>query len=44
VSLVFVGPKTLWALFGLIPLVTGLTGNCPLYSLFGVNSCSKKAV
>jgi hypothetical protein len=42
VSLVFVGPKTLWGLFGLIPLVTGLAGNCPLYSLIGVNSCAKK--
>ena len=41
-SLVFVGPKSLWGLAGLIPLATGLAGNCPLYSVFGVNTCAKK--
>lgn len=29
-ALVFVGPKTNWGLIGLIPLVTGLAGYCPL--------------
>lgn len=24
---------------GLIPLGTGLVGNCPAYTLFGINSC-----
>jgi hypothetical protein len=24
---------------GVIPLVTGLLGNCPLYSLLGVSTC-----
>ncbi len=43
ISLVFVGPKSLLGLFGFIPLVTGLAGNCPLYSVFGVNTCGKKA-
>jgi Protein of unknown function (DUF2892) len=42
-SLVFVGPKMLLGLFGFIPLVTGLAGNCPLYSLFGLNTCGKRA-
>ncbi len=37
-ALVFVGPKTLWGLFGLIPLVTGAVGFCPLYRLFGVST------
>ncbi len=41
-SLVFVGPKTLLGLFGFIPLVTGLAGNCPLYSIFGITTCEKK--
>ena len=27
-----------WAWIGLIPIVTGLTGNCPVYSLFNVSS------
>jgi hypothetical protein len=39
-SLTVVGPKTMWGLVGLIPLVTGAIGNCPVYTLFGVNTCS----
>jgi hypothetical protein len=27
-SLVFVGPQTLWGLVGLVPLATGLLGSC----------------
>ncbi len=38
-SLAFVGPKTGWAYLGLVPLLTGLLGSCPLYTLFGVSSC-----
>ena len=38
-SLVFFGPKTLWGLLGLVPLVTGFVGACPLYSLVGINTC-----
>lgn len=38
--LVFVGPKSLWGLIGLIPLLTGLLGWCPPYSLFGINTCN----
>lgn len=38
-SLYFVGPKTPWALLGFIPLVTGFIGRCPLYALFGFNTC-----
>ncbi|MBT6854054.1 MAG: DUF2892 domain-containing protein [Nitrospina sp.] len=26
-------------IIGLIPLGTGLVGNCPAYSLFGINNC-----
>ncbi|URD60649.1 DUF2892 domain-containing protein [Sphingomonas sp. KRR8] len=37
-SLAFVGPKTPWAFVGLIPLVTGLVGTCPLYSLLGFST------
>ena len=33
VSLVVVGPQTLWGLLGLMPLVTGLAGYCPLYQV-----------
>ncbi len=39
-SLYFTGPKTAWGLLGIIPLVTGLAGTCPLYSLLGINTCT----
>ncbi len=32
-SLVFVGPKSLWGMLGLIPLLTGISGYCPAYRL-----------
>ena len=33
------GPLGWWGLVGLVPLVTGLLGNCPAYGLLGVNTC-----
>ena len=42
-SLMFVGPKSTWGLVGAVPLLTGLAGTCPLYSLFGISTCSKTA-
>ena len=38
-ALAFVGPKTPWAFIGLVPLLTGVVGFCPLYSLLGLNTC-----
>jgi hypothetical protein len=38
-SLYFFGPESPWALLGLVPLLTGLIGSCPLYSLLGINTC-----
>lgn len=38
-SLVFVGPQTPWGWVGLVPLVTGLVGVCPVYSIFGIRTC-----
>ena len=32
-SLAIAGPRTIWGLLGLVPLITGATGHCPLYSL-----------
>ncbi|OWU83883.1 hypothetical protein ATO6_15815 [Oceanicola sp. 22II-s10i] len=29
-------------LIGIIPLVTGLVGTCPIYSLFGFSTCPLK--
>ena len=31
-----------WAWLGLVPLLTGLFGFCPLYPLFGLNTCPIK--
>ncbi len=42
VSLVFVGPETPWGWIGVVPLVTGLLGNCPVYSLLGISTCPVK--
>ncbi|MFA5955020.1 DUF2892 domain-containing protein [Hyphomicrobium sp.] len=39
-SLVFVGPKTLWGLVGLLPLLTGLARFCPAYEVAGVRTCN----
>lgn len=40
ISLVFVGPQTLWGLLGIIPLVTAFVRFCPLYTLLGINTCA----
>jgi len=40
ISIVFVGPQTPWGWVGIVPLVTGLVGMCPLYAILGVNTCS----
>jgi hypothetical protein len=39
ISLAFVGPQSPWAWLGLIPVVTGLVGSCPIYTLFGISTC-----
>jgi Protein of unknown function (DUF2892) len=31
-------------LIGLVPLVTGIIGTCPVYSLLGMNTCPVKKV
>lgn len=41
-ALVFVGPKTPLGYLGLIPLVTGLVGFCPLYALLGMSTCARR--
>lgn len=41
IALVFVGPKTLWGVLGVVPLLTGLAGWCPPYALFGFSTCRK---
>lgn len=38
-SLIFVGPQTMWGLVGVVPLLTGAFGFCPLYKVFGFSTC-----
>jgi hypothetical protein len=44
-SLVFIlkdgGSLWLWGFIGIVPLATGLLGNCPLYTILGFTSCPK---
>ena len=41
-SLMFIGPRSNWGLLGVVPLLTGLLGSCPLYTLFGISTCNLK--
>ncbi|HQR18296.1 MAG TPA: DUF2892 domain-containing protein [Gemmatimonadales bacterium] len=38
-SLTVVGPRTPWGYLGIIPILTGLVGTCPMYTLFGFSTC-----
>ena len=42
ISLVFIGPMTAWGWVGLVPLITGLIGTCPIYAILGLNTCPMK--
>ncbi len=33
-----IGP---WGWIGIVPVVTGLIGMCPLYSLIGISTCKR---
>jgi hypothetical protein len=37
-SFVFVGPHTWLGLLGVVPLVTGFVGFCPLYRALGIST------
>ena len=39
-TLVFVGPHSWIGLVGLVPLLTGLFGFCPIYRLIGIRTSS----
>jgi hypothetical protein len=40
-SLVFIGPQSLWGLVGLIPLTTAFVNFCPAYKLLGMDTLGK---
>lgn len=39
VVLAALGLIGVWGWIGVVPLLTGLTRRCPLYSLIGLNTC-----
>ncbi len=38
-AIVFFGPQTPWGWLGLVPLLTGIVGYCPVYRFFGFSTC-----
>lgn len=39
IALAATGTVGWWGWLGVVPLLTGLIGGCPAYSLLGVNTC-----
>ena len=39
VGLAVTGTVGWWGWIGAVPLLTGLFGTCPLYSMLGINTC-----
>ncbi len=43
IAVALAGPKSPWGWLGLVPLLTGLAGTCPLYSILGIRTTGKGA-
>jgi hypothetical protein len=41
-SQAFMGLNTGLGYIGIIPLITGIIGICPIYKIFGINTCLTK--
>lgn len=41
-ALTFTNTIGMWGYIGVVPLVTGLVGWCPLYTVLGINTCPMK--
>ncbi len=39
IALAATGTVGLWGYIGIVPLLTGAIGNCPVYSILGINTC-----
>jgi len=39
IGLAVTGTIGVWGWIGVVPLVTGLLGSCPLYSMLGIRTC-----
>lgn len=44
VALAATGAVGVWGWIGVVPMVTGLIGWCPPYSLLGINTCKNRNV
>ncbi len=42
IALAATGTVGVWGYIGIIPLLTGIAGVCPAYSLMGINTCPMK--
>jgi hypothetical protein len=42
IALAASGTVGVWGYIGIVPLLTGAVGLCPLYSVLGINSCPMK--
>lgn len=42
IALAATGTIGVWGYIGVAPLLTGIIGICPAYSIFGINSCPMK--
>ena len=40
IGLAVTGTIGLWGYVGVVPLITGIAGHCPMYSMLGINTCS----
>jgi hypothetical protein len=41
-ALTYTGAIGMWGWIGVVPLLTGLIGWCPLYTVLGINTCPMK--
>ncbi len=39
IGLAFTGTVGVWGYVGIVPLLTGAFGMCPIYALLGINTC-----
>lgn len=42
ILMAFLGPKNMWFLLGIVPILTGLIGWCPPYAMLGISTCKIK--
>ena len=43
IALTWAGTIGVWGWIGVVPIITGLIGWCPAYTLLGINTCPMKA-